>query len=349
MGELDQAANKSLIAAMSSFARKDLLDRFPVIRTRSVEELRQVYASIYASPRIELEDNGSVFAAKLNNCNLKNIGLSYANYSGALRMVLPYPNSIMQFFILHGKGEVVAEKIVTPLEPGGTKVITPTERHVLRTGANHERLGLSLKSGPLMMKLSSLIGAQINCPLRMDHLQEASSPARQSLYRLASYLAEQLSANESILPDLMLAELEQTLMVAFLCANRHNYSNLLERKPLGVASWQVRRAEDYIEANWNRAIGVEDIAAATGASARSIFRAFRESRGCSPMNFVKQLRLRQAQQMLIASGLTASVTDIAMACGFGDLGRFSKDYRAAFGEPPSKALTRAKATGLASH
>lgn len=330
---------------MPSLGRQKPLDRFPVVRSRSVEQLQQVYASIYASPRIELESNGSAFSASLNSCKLTDIALNYASYSAALRMVLPYPNSFMQLFFLRGNGDVVAGKAVTPIQPGSAQVITPTERHVVRIGANHERLGLMLKPGPLTKKLSAIIGAPIGRALRMDPVQDATSHAMQGLHRLVRYLVEQLSADDAMLPDLVLAELEQALIVAFLCANRHNYSQFLERKPSGVASWQVRRAEEYIEANWNRAIRMEDLAAATGASARSIFRAFRQSRGCSPMSFAKQLRLRQAQQLLTASDSTASVTDVAMTCGFGDLGRFSKDYRAAFGEPPSKALNRAKASG----
>lgn len=124
----------------------------------------------------------------------------------------------------------------------------------------------------------------------------------------------------------------------------YNDRSQLQRQAPGLAPWQVRRAEEYIEANWNRVIRIEDIAEVTNVSARSIFRTFRHSRGCSPMEFARQLRLRHAQELLMAPSPDVTVTDIAMACGFGDLGRFSKDYRAAFGESPSRALNRAKNT-----
>jgi AraC-like DNA-binding protein len=329
--------------------RQRPLDRFAVIRTRHLEDLRQIYASIYASPRIEIEGDSGDFSASLNNRELKDIGLSYASYNSTLRMTFPYPKSFMQFFLLRGNGEATAEHAVVPMRAGSIGVIAPAECHVLRIGGNYERLGLALKPDALTKKLSAMIGAPIGHPLRMDSAQDATSPAQQGLRRLAFYLAEQLSADDSLLPDVALAELEQALMTAFLCANRHNYSHLLERKPPGAAPWQVRRVEEFIEANWNRPIRMEDLAAVTGASARSIFRAFRQSRGYSPMMFAKQVRLRRAQQMLRASDASSSVTDIAMACGFGNLGRFSKDYRAAIGESPSQTLNRAKAIGLSDH
>jgi len=37
-----------------------------------------------------------------------------------------------------------------------------------------------------------------------------------------------------------------------------------------------------------------------------------------------------------------SVTDVAYACGFGNLGHFAKYFRAKFGETPSAVLSRSK-------
>jgi AraC-like DNA-binding protein len=117
-----------------------------------------------------------------------------------------------------------------------------------------------------------------------------------------------------------------------------------ERPPPSIAPWQVRRVEDYIEANWDQPISVEDLAMATGASVRSIFRTFKQSRGRSPMEFAKQVRLQHAHELLTSGNTATSVTNVALACGFGDLGRFSKDYRQRFGQLPSVTLNRSKGT-----
>jgi transcriptional regulator GlxA family with amidase domain len=39
------------------------------------------------------------------------------------------------------------------------------------------------------------------------------------------------------------------------------------------------------------------------------------------------------------------VTDIALACGWGDIGQFSKDFTAGFGVSPSGLLKRSKIHG----
>ena len=102
------------------------------------------------------------------------------------------------------------------------------------------------------------------------------------------------------------------------------------------------RAEDYIEANWHRPLEIEAIAAETGTSGRSIFRAFKQSRGYSPLEFIKHVRLQQARRMIEHADEATTVSDIAIASGFGDHGRFSSAYRQRFGELPSAALARAK-------
>jgi transcriptional regulator GlxA family with amidase domain len=102
----------------------------------------------------------------------------------------------------------------------------------------------------------------------------------------------------------------------------------------------VRRAEEFIEANWQRPIALEEIVNVTGASAAELYRSFKKSRGYTPRQFADRLRLRQARVLLQRPDAIDSVAGAALACGFGDLGRFETDYILAFGESPSTTLAR---------
>src|SRR5579863_3903232 len=110
----------------------------------------------------------------------------------------------------------------------------------------------------------------------------------------------------------------------------------------GPKTWQARRVEQYIETHWDQPITIEILACATAASARSIFHHFRNCRGQSPMAFLKQVRLQHAKEMLERTDLNRSVTDTAIACGFGNLGHFAGDYFKRYGEHPSDTLKRGK-------
>jgi transcriptional regulator GlxA family with amidase domain len=109
-----------------------------------------------------------------------------------------------------------------------------------------------------------------------------------------------------------------------------------------AASWQVRNAEAYIEANWSRPITIEAIAAATGISVRSLFKSFSRSKHGSPMAAVKAIRLRHAHEILRRANPTTTVTATAFACGFQNLGHFAKQYQLLVGELPSVTLARAR-------
>lgn len=159
------------------------------------------------------------------------------------------------------------------------------------------------------------------------------------------FLVRQLNAGVS-LPPLILAELEQTLMVMFLHANRHNYSHLLHRDPLNADARHVRLTEEFIEASWSRPIHLEELATLTGLSIRSLFRSFRKSRGYSPWEFLKQVRLRHARAHLQRPETEMTLSEVASVCGFHNRSRFNAAYVEAFGELPEETSKRGKGPRL---
>jgi AraC-like DNA-binding protein len=207
-------------------------------------------------------------------------------------------------------------------------------------GAGNGELRLRLDAAALRDKLGAMIGTTVSRDL--EFAAPADGPEMRRLQRILLFLVDQLDGAESKIPDQILAEYEQLVMVSFLAANRHNYSHLLDRAPRAPGPWQVRLVEEYIEANWRAALDIETLAAVTGGSTRSIFKAFKEARGVSPMAFVKRVRLENARRELQRLDDNTSVIDIASQCGFPNPGHFARDYRTAFGELPSETLRRSR-------
>ncbi len=99
------------------------------------------------------------------------------------------------------------------------------------------------------------------------------------------------------------------------------------------------KAEAYIHSHLGEKITLADLVTVSDTSPSSLLRAFRIHRGITPMKYVKQIRLESAQRTLLAANTgTTTVTTVAMDYGFFQLGRFSADYRRAFGELPSETL-----------
>jgi transcriptional regulator GlxA family with amidase domain len=104
----------------------------------------------------------------------------------------------------------------------------------------------------------------------------------------------------------------------------------------------VGRIEQLLQNDRGEQLHVDDLCRAASVSERTLRSAFRKVHGVSPYRYLRGFRMTQARQALMAAGSRhGTVTEVAMQFGFLELGRFSVDYRSAFGECPSETLRRA--------
>lgn len=103
----------------------------------------------------------------------------------------------------------------------------------------------------------------------------------------------------------------------------------------------VRRAEAWLDSNPDQSVHVVDLCRALRLPLRSVQRAFHETLGIGPANYLRHYRLHSVRQTLLHCDPTAAkVSDIAFDHGFWELGRFAGVYRATYGERPSDTLRR---------
>ena len=103
----------------------------------------------------------------------------------------------------------------------------------------------------------------------------------------------------------------------------------------------VARAERYVNANLHTPLPVSSLCRVVGLSERALRNAFYDVHGVSPKRWMLGIRLEDVRHALISDHTRATtVTGIATAHGFYELGRFAATYREAFGEPPSATLRR---------
>jgi len=112
------------------------------------------------------------------------------------------------------------------------------------------------------------------------------------------------------------------------------------RDRAGIAPVAVKRAEAYIEEHFALPLTLDDIAGAAGVPVRTLLHGFQRFRGVSPMRHLRDRRLDHAKARLSGGEPALTVAEVATEAGFAHLGRFSQDYRARFGEPPSMSLKR---------
>ena len=215
--------------------------------------------------------------------------------------------------------------------------ISPAEA-LLQYGAGFQQLVWRVRYDVLIRKLVALTGARVSGKLTFEPAFKRHKPESKAFVAILNCILANIDHATVLAPSFVLAELEDALMVSMLFNFHHNMRDLLEQQVLDAGSWQVKRVEEYIEAHLDAPFDIERIAEVTGISTRSIYRAFKRSRGYSPMAFARQRRLQRARRMLEGADTNQTVTSVAFICGFNDVGHFSREFSKAFGEVPSAVL-----------
>jgi AraC-like DNA-binding protein len=316
------------------------LHRFPFVDTKKPDEVRQLLMNMFEARYFDVRQDNREFHVQWNFARIKQVDLGFSRYNSDVSVGVGAINMVRQMFALAGSSRTAfGSRQFTSDRNHSSLIPTGAEARVDR-GAGHDELRLRIDADALQAKLAALIGAPITRSL--EFAAPPSGPEMQRLRRILLFMAGQMDSDDTRIPDLVLAEYSQLVIVSFLNANRHSYSALLERTPRAPAPWQVRLVEEYIDANWKAPLNIDTLAAVTGGSARSIFKAFKEARGVSPMAFVKRVRLDHARRTLQRMGDATSVIDVAYHCGFLNAGHFARDYRRTFGELPSETLRNSK-------
>ncbi|MDR6627644.1 AraC family transcriptional regulator [Caulobacter segnis] len=110
----------------------------------------------------------------------------------------------------------------------------------------------------------------------------------------------------------------------------------------GLSAWQVKRIEAHVAARIAFPITVQELARELRLSAGRFSRNFKARFGASPRVWIGLQRIRQAKRLMLES--QASLSEIALECGFADQAHFTNAFRRATGIPPG-AWRRARQAG----
>lgn len=102
------------------------------------------------------------------------------------------------------------------------------------------------------------------------------------------------------------------------------------------------RALRWLREHFSEPVRLERLADIAGVRPRTLETHFKVFLGTTPLGWVRQMRLRRARQQLLHASRDATVTDVAIANGFTQLGRFAAQYRKVFGELPSSTSQRSR-------
>jgi transcriptional regulator GlxA family with amidase domain len=113
---------------------------------------------------------------------------------------------------------------------------------------------------------------------------------------------------------------------------REQYSRLLELAANQTASNPLTAALAYVRKNLSQPMTVADMAEQVSLSPSAFAHLFRDVTGKSPYQFVKELRLDRARELLVDGELP--VTVVSRQVGYASSSHFIGEYRRRFGMTP---------------
>lgn len=100
----------------------------------------------------------------------------------------------------------------------------------------------------------------------------------------------------------------------------------------------------YIQENCGGELTTASIAQSAAVSTSECLRCFRDMTGTTPIQYVKQLRIQRAAELLLSTEM--KIADIGAQCGFQEMSYFARTFRALKGSTPSEYRRQKKSWPL---
>ena len=308
-----------------------------LLRTTDRDSLAESLWGKYGARLASAASGAEPFFALANRVQIGNVHLHYCRYDAPVDIQFSDMAGIRQMLCLSSGGRVLSAGRQVEIDAGATMIVPPDSSFLSAYGAGYQHIVTQFDEDALRQKAEAIVGRWFPGRLNMPMLEALPTASRFRSRQMTLALSQILTIETDI--DMSLVEMGQALSSAFLFENLSGFADRVADEPKSASMAAVKVMEDYIQANWNRPLTVEDIAGACGVSVRSVFARFKQHRGMAPLTYVRDLRLDHAHRKLLGDP-DASVISIAMACGFSSFGHFARRYREKFGELPSTTRAR---------
>ncbi len=216
----------------------------------------------------------------------------------------------------------------------------PTAPLSINWKPNSDQYVIKLRKEQLEAHAAKLIGQRTTEGIQFDLTFGLQSGAAQALVATAGFIYAELIRPDGVstIPAAR-HELEALVMTQLLMVVPNQFSSLLHGRPAPTRRSKIIEIIELIDLSPSSDLTTVELAAKAGVSARALQAGFQEVVGMSPMAYLRGARLDRVHHELLA-GTGESVTDVAGRWGFFHPGRFADQYRARFGDLPSRTARR---------
>lgn len=312
-----------------------------VLSSGDTDELEKVVSQLWAPHRLTVFERQSKLNGRVNAITIGAITIGYIHYGADVSLRVP-DGAVAGYHVTipvagtaitrYTHGNVTASSDVAALIAPGQPATIDWPETCAQISAKFDRNAIELE-------LEELLGHPIARPIRFANEMRLTE-GRQRWFTALMLLEQEASQPGGMLNyELPMRHLESYLIESLLFSQPHNYSAELHYAGTIAGPKALRQAMEFMESRARSPLTVKDVANATGVSVRALQEVFRSRLDMTPMEYLREVRLRCAhEELLNASSGQLSVRNVAHRWGFLHSGRFSADYRRKFGEFPSTTM-----------
>lgn len=305
----------------------------------SAEEFGAFYARMFGNLYSGLPRPENRIAISGVYGRYEGISFRQLSFRGDLLSAMPDQDDEISF-IFPTAGQVVVNHGGESL--GGPQVALAIEKAAVRSIGfkdDHAQHGLSVRRSIFARRLAVLLQRPILQPVRFQPVVDLRVKACQGIRAVLGMATgggfDALLHGDSLMP----ARLQEMLVDAVLEAWPHTYSQALQRPGPSIAPRHVKMAMEYLQEHPAALVSGSELATLCNVSLRALQEGFRRFVGTSIGTYQRQVRLQRAHQLLQDS--PQSVSEVSLALGFSNVGRFCQYFQNAYGLSPAQLRKQA--------
>lgn len=225
---------------------------------------------------------------------------------------------------------------------GDIYFVSPDSFHSLSGGEGTHKRYYAIIFSPLLISFDNdndiqkrIVEPLINHKIVFQPHIKKGSPAWESLYRVIGEIVK-LNINEVHRLERMKTTL--IFLEVFLTLWENNLYILPESE--NYESARIRQVISYIENNYSKDIKLKDLASISNLSERYFCSFFKLHTEMTPFEYINRVRINAAEIMLKES--EESITEIALDCGFENVGYFIRRFKEKNGVTPREWRKKGK-------
>jgi AraC family transcriptional regulator len=154
------------------------------------------------------------------------------------------------------------------------------------------------------------------------------------IYQMGLALKNQLQMNRPT--GRLYADSAATFLAVHLLQNYSTRELQAQMATVGLSYLKLKLVTDYINDSLEHELSLSELATKAQLSQYHFARAFKQSTGLSPHQYVIQQRIERAKQLLVQGKMTLS--EVAIACGFSHQSHFNRHFKRLTGVTPKTLL-----------